>query len=171
MALLFYPLSTGFIAAQTPVGQTYNFAQPQLIAKMKQKVFSCRMHTSQANDYVYVNDYSDITGTPILKGGGIVNQNAVEEAVGAPCLGAVRSNVVFPTTRIFDYNIWNDLQGGCYSIVSMNGNNGSQGPILCYNRIWKAKKNATVLQPKLFASGGPGTDTLTYNTGELYVLL
>jgi Secretion system C-terminal sorting domain len=159
----------GFIIAQTPSGQPYNYSQPQLIGDDAGGFYVSYIKNSD-NDYVYVYGYKDNNGSVTLNGGGLVNQNGVQKTQDEPCPGSTRSYIVYPGTTVFDYNIWSDLQGGCNVIMHINGNDGAQGRILCFNRVWKAKKNSIVTDSTLFATGDPTTNSFNYQKGDLDVM-
>jgi hypothetical protein len=159
----------GFIVAQTPVTEAYTFSKPQLIGD-ELKGFYVSYIKNSDNDYVYIYGYTDDAGTMTLHGGGLMNQNGLQQLVGEACVGAYRQYINYPSTTIVDYNIWPDLQGGCSVIMHMNGNTAEQGKMLCYNRLWKAKKDAVVTVATQFATGDPTTQTFQYHKGDLDVL-
>jgi hypothetical protein len=90
------------------------------------------------NGYIYVYCYRDENGTLQYYGGGRMNENALQTSALAPC--GIKTDVIYPGTTVNDYNIWSDLDGGCNVIMDMSGNNGAQGRMLAYNRLWRAKK-------------------------------
>jgi hypothetical protein len=160
----------GSIIAQTPAGEAYNLAAPQLIADLEAGFYVAYLRQYAGNDYVYVYCYKDEGGIMKLYGGGQVNQNAISNQSNGPCVGTSIYSLVYPGTTVSDYNIWPDLQGNCSIIMSMSGNTGSQGPMLCYNKVWKAKQAQTVNIASVYPTGDPYTQTVTYNKGDIDIL-
>ena len=159
----------GYIVAQTPAGESYNYAAPQLIAD-DNGGFYVAYAKNAITDYMYVYCYKDEGGTMKLYGGGLVNENAIQIKDPMPCLGAYKWNVVYPVTTVLDYNIWPDLQGGCSIVMYMNGNTGAQYKMLCYNRVWKAKKAARVTVATLWPTGDPNSLMIDYAKGDIDIL-
>jgi len=143
-----------------------NFAS-QLIADGN-KGFFVVYKTSSGNDYVNAYCYRDENGTLKYYGGGRMNENAVQTSAVAPC--GIKTDVIYPGTSVFDFNIWSDGYGGCNIIMYMNGNIGSQYKMLCYNRLWRAKKDA---RSKTFfrnTSGAACPRINEYQKGDVYPL-
>jgi hypothetical protein len=159
----------GYIIAQTPSGQSYNFSAPQLIAD-DDRGFYIAYSMNSNEDFIYIYCYKDEAGTMKLHGGGRVNENALQTQESMPCVGANRWSVIYPGTNVFSYNIWPDLQGGCSIIMSMNGNNGQQYKILAYNKVWKAKKPSQVMVRTRFPTGDPDSFTVNYSAGDVDIL-
>lgn len=159
----------GYIIAQTAGGESYNFSAPYLIADDKGGFYISYSKNTNEN-YIYIYCYKDINGTMAYYGGGCVNQNALELQQAEPCVGAYRRYVYYPGTTVSDYTIWPDLQGNCNVIISMNGNTGQQGKMLCYNKVWKAKKNAHVTYGTVFPTGNPDTQVTDYTKGDVDIL-
>lgn len=140
-----------------------NFAS-QLIADGNKGFFIAY----KSNESVYVYDYRDENGNMKFYGGGKVNENAVQTSSIAPC--GTKTDVIYPGTTVIDYNIWPDGQAGCNVIVHMNGNIGSQYQMICYNRLFRAKKNA---QTKTFfrnSTGAACPRISNYVKGDVYLL-
>ncbi|MET0463218.1 MAG: T9SS type A sorting domain-containing protein [Chitinophagaceae bacterium] len=162
--------NAGWIVAQTPPGQTYNFLAPQLIADNDGGFYLGYINkANNFNDYVNVYNFREEADTLRNFGGGTVNQNLVQKIEGNPC-GGIRYDIVYPGTTVLDYNIWPDLQGNCSVVISMQGNIGSQGNMLCYNKVWKAKKDQTVNIAKVLADGSPDEEIIHYKKGDADVL-
>jgi hypothetical protein len=159
----------GFIAAQTPGTEAYNFSEPQLIGDEAGGFYVSYIKNSD-NDYVYIYGYKDDAGTMTVHGGALMNENGLQQLVGEQCVGAYRQYILYPGTTVADYNIWPDLQGGCNVIMDMTGNTSSQGKMLCYNKLWKAKKDAVVTVATQFATGDPTTQIFLYHKGDLDAL-
>jgi hypothetical protein len=157
----------GFIVAQTPSGQGYTFSMPLLIADGS-KGFFIAYKNSNGNDYIYVSDFRDENGTMNYYGGGRVNDNAIQRNRLAPC--GIQWYIDYPGTTVQDYNIWPDGQGGCNVIMSMNGNTGDQYTMLCFNRVWRAKKDATVKTYFRNTTGVACPQLETYKSGNVYML-
>jgi Secretion system C-terminal sorting domain len=160
----------GFVEAQTLPGGNYDYSAPQLIADDNGGFYVAYIKNDIGVDYVYIYCYKDINGTMKLQGGGPVNYNGVAKQDPGPCTGSFINSVLYPGTIVTDYNIWPDLQGNCSIIMSMTGNTGSQGKMLCYNKAWKAKKNSVVSVSTLFPDGNPDTQIINYNTGAVDIL-
>ncbi len=159
--------NTGYIIAQTPSTDFFNLSSPFLVPD-GQKGFFISFKKSDGNDYIYVFDYKDVNGTMTYFGGGIVNENAIQTKSPAPC--GIQLTVIFPSTTVIDYNIWYDRQGGCNVVMSMNGNNASQYKMLCYNRVWRAKKDSKVKTLYRNEAGIACPRITDFKSGEVYVL-
>ncbi len=159
--------NVGYIIAQTPGGLNFTLAAPLLIADGN-KGFFIAYKSVQGNDYINVYDYRDENGTMQLYGGGKVNENAIQTSSLAPC--GIRTDVIYPGTNVQDYNIWPDGQGGCNIIMALNGNTGTQGRMLAYNRLWRAKKNSKVRTLFRNESGVACPKYTDYIKGEVYLL-
>jgi hypothetical protein len=162
--------NAGWIVAQTPPGQTYNFLAPQMIADNDGGFYLSYINKdNNFNDYVNVYNFREEADTLRNFGGGRVNENLVQKIEGNPC-GGIRYDITYPRTTVIDYNIWPDLQGNCSVVISMNGNIASQGNMLCYNKVWKAKKDQTVNIAKVLADGSPEEEIIHYKKGDADVL-
>lgn len=159
--------NTGYIIGQTPSTDFFTLSSPFLVAD-GQKGFFISFKKSTGNDYIYVFNYKDVNGIMTNYGGGIVNENALQTKSVAPC--GIRLDVYYPGTTVIDYNIWYDGQGGCNVIMSMNGNTGSQYKMLCYNRIWRAKKDSKVLTYFRNEAGIACPKITDYKSGQVYLL-
>lgn len=140
-----------------------NFAS-QLIADGNKGFFIAY----KSSQYVYAYDYREENGTMKFYGGGKTNENAIQTSTVAPC--GIKTDVIYPGTTVIDYNIWPDGQAGCNIIISMNGNTGSQYNMLCYNRLFRAKKNASVKTFFRNVSGTACQRTTNYVNGDVYLL-
>jgi len=159
----------GYIVAATPSGQSANYSWPELIADDAGGFYIAYVQNF-GNDYVYIYNYKDISGTMVLNGGGRANDNGYQLSDPGPCVGSTRWTVIYPGTTVHEYNIWPDLQGGCSVVMSMNGNTGGQGSMLCYNRLWKAKKAAHVTVATQWPTGDPNTVEIDYAKGTVDML-
>ena len=147
----------------TSTAANLNFSS-QLIADGNKGFF-----IAYKNDqYVYAYDYRDENGTLKFYGGGKTNENAIVNSVVGPC--GIKTDVAYPGTTVYDYNIWPDGQAGCNIIISMSGNTGSQGQMLAYNRLFRAKKNATVKTFFRNVAGSACPRTKEYLKGDVYLL-
>ena len=142
-----------------------NFAS-QLIADGN-KGFFIAYKNSGGNEYVYAYDYRDENGTLKFYGGGRVNENAVVTSVVAGC--GIKTDVIYPGTTVIDYNIWPDGQAGCNIIMSIVAN-GTQGTMLAYNRLFRAKKDSKVKTFFRNVSGSACPKTTDYVKGDVYLL-
>ena len=77
--------------------------------------------------------------------------------------------MIYPSITVSDYHIWGDGQGGCNIVISMSAN-GTQGKMLAYNRLWRAKKDAIVKTFFRNVSGSACPRTTEYNQGDVYLL-
>lgn len=137
----------GFIVAQTPSSDpSYNFSIPELIADGNRGFYVAFRKDYNGSNQIYIFCYRDESGTMQYYGGGIMSENAIQTTVPyvSPC-GNYRTDVSYPGTAVYDYNIWPDLQGGCNVVMNLNGN-GVQGLMLAYNNLWRAKQNSTSTQ-------------------------
>lgn len=123
--------------------------------------------TYKSSQYVYAYDYRDENGSMKFYGGGRANENAVQTSTIGPC--GIKTDVIYPGTTVFDYNIWPDGQAGCNIVINMNGNIGSQGKLLAYNRLFRAKKNAAVKAFFRNVSGTACQRTTNYVKGDVYL--
>jgi hypothetical protein len=159
--------NVGFLVAQTPPGLNFTFGAPLLIPDGK-KGFFIAYKNANGNDYINVYCYKDVNGVMTQYGGGRVNENAIQTSSIAPC--GIKTDVVYPGTTVIDYNIWPDGQGGCNVIMSMNGNTGSQYKMLCYNRVWRAKKDSKVKDFYRNETGVACPRYTDYKNGDVYIL-
>lgn len=159
--------NVGFLMAQTPPGQYFSFAAPLLIPDGR-KGFFIAYKNAYSNDYINVYCYKDVNGTMTYFGGGKVNENAVQTSAIAPC--GVKTDVIYPGTNVIDYNIWYDGQGGCNVIMYMNGNIGSQYKMLCFNKVWRAKKDSKVKDFYRNETGVACPRITDYKSGDVYIL-
>ncbi len=160
----------GKIMAATPSGQTYTYVQPQLIADNDGGFYIAYFSTGHAlNDYVYIYNYSDDGGTLTFHGGGLVNDNTISQNIGNPC-GGPRYALSYPGTTVHDYNIWPDLQGNCSIVISMNGNIGSQGYMLCYNKAFKVKQDQAISIAHIDPNLNGSVSDSTYRKGSVDIL-
>ncbi len=139
-----------------------NFAS-QLIADGKKGFYI----TYKSSQYIYAYCYRDENGTMKFYGGGRANENAVQTSVVGAC--GIKTDVIYPGTTVIDYNIWPDGQAGCNIIMNMSGNIGSQGTMLVYNRLFRAKKNAKVRTFFRNTSGTACPRTTDYVKGDVYL--
>ena len=158
----------GYILAATPPGLGMTFSAPLLIPDGNKGCFISFIRTENYNNWVYAYDYRDDNGTMNYYGGGIMNENAIQRYASSPC--GPRGYIDYPGTTIQDYNIWSDGQGGCNIVMAMNGNSGDQGKMLTYNRLWRAKKNATVRSIVRNTSGVGCPQFTSYTMGTVYPL-
>ena len=120
------------------------------------------------NDYIQAYCYRDENGRLQYYGGGRTNENALETSSVAPC--GIKTDVIYPGTTVYEYNIWYDQQGGCNVIMDMNGNNGVQGRMLTFNKLWRAKKNAKSKTLFRNTSGTACPRTKEYSKGNVYMM-
>jgi len=123
---------------------------------------------ASGNEYVYAYCYKDVGGTLQSYGGGRLNDNAVQTSAIAPC--GIKTDLYYPNTDVIDFNIWSDRDKGCNVIMSLNGNIGSQYKMLGYNRLWRAKKNASVKSYFRNTSGIACPQITAYDSGQVYPL-
>jgi hypothetical protein len=140
---------------------------PQLIADGNKGFFVAWKNTA-GNDYVYAYCYRDVAGTLQSFGGGRLNDNAIETSSIAPC--GIKTDLYYPGTTVFDFNIWSDRDKGCNVIMNLNGNTGSQYKMLGYNRLWRAKKNALIKSYFRNTSGIACPQATAYDSGQVYPL-
>jgi len=157
--------SPGYIITRSAAAN-YHTA-PQLIADGN-KGFFYAYRQAYGNEYIHIYCYRDEAGTLVSYGGGRVNENAIQTSTIAPC--GIKTDIYYPGTTISDYNIWYDRQGGCNVVMAMNGNTGSQYQMLCYNRVWRAKKNALSKSYFRNTSGVACPKYDSYTRGQVYLL-
>lgn len=120
------------------------------------------------NDYIQVYCYRDEGGRMQYYGGGRMNENAIQTSSIAAC--GIKTDVVYPGTNVIEYSIWSDLQGGCHVLIDMNGNIADQHRMLCYNRLWRAKKDSKSKTYFRNTSGSACPRTTEYFKGNVYPL-
>jgi hypothetical protein len=159
----------GYIEGQTIAGQSYNYSWPQLIGD-ETGGFYLSYVLNNIIDELKVYNLRDVGGTMQRKGGGIVNENAVQKTEPYACPNTSRWYLIHPATVVIDYTIWPDLLGNCSVLMSLNSNDGTQGKMLGYNRVWKAKGNAHVTNATVFPTGDPRTEIIDYAPGDVDIL-
>lgn len=115
---------------------------------------------------VFIYCYKDVNGTLQNYGGGQMNENAVQVTSTSPC-----GNYTYlqnTDAEVDDYNIFSDLQGGCNVVMWLNVS--GQGIKLGYNKLWRAKKNATATEHYLDDHYNDSATTINYQKGNLYRL-
>ncbi|RYY62442.1 MAG: T9SS type A sorting domain-containing protein [Chitinophagaceae bacterium] len=160
----------GRIVAQTPSGQVSSFKWPQMISDNQGGFYVSYVNSNVSfDDFVHVYNYKDEGGVLKLYGGGVVNYNPVSELVSNPC-GGPKIDLLNPTITVIDYNIWPDLQGNCSVVMSLYGNKGTQGNMLGYNKVWKAKQDHVSTITQFLADMSSDTFNITYKAGDAAVL-
>ncbi|RYY53725.1 MAG: T9SS type A sorting domain-containing protein [Chitinophagaceae bacterium] len=161
----------GKIVAQTEAGSTDNNRWPQLIADAEGGCYVAFVNSSLAtNDQLRVINYRYQGGGLTSFGSAIMNNNIIGELVGNPCGTGYQATYTNPGSTVLDYNIWPDLQGNCSVGMSLNGNHGTQGNMIGYNKLWKAKQDYTA---EIMLAGADGTGDVAYqqyHKGEAYPL-
>ena len=115
---------------------------------------------------VFMYDFKDVNGTLQSYGGGQMNENAVQVTASSTCGNYTYLN--YTDAEVEDYNIFPDLQGGCNIVMSLNVN--GQPLQLAYNKLWRAKKNATATEHYLDENYNDSATALTYKQGNVYRL-
>ncbi len=159
----------GYIVAQTPPGQSFKYYQPQLIADDNHGFYVSYIK-DEGRQHIYIDCIKDNGGVMQNFGGGIVNENAVQ--VSQPegtCNNKFLLSISYPGPTVIDYNIWPDLQGNCNVIITMVGN-GTQGTMLCYNKVWKAKKNSLITYFEFAYNYGIVPKYYNYTIGQVDIL-
>jgi hypothetical protein len=156
----------GFIAASIPSNENYSFYNPTLIADGN-KGFYLGFIKNPYSGALYVVNYRDESGTMKYYGGGIVTQNAVQKYRLNSC--GTQPYVEYPGINVGDYHIWPDGQGGCNIVMSLSAN-GSQGTMLGFNRLWRAKKDARVRTLYRNESGIACPQVWEYKKDNVYLL-
>lgn len=160
--------NTGYIVAATPSGQSYTFSAPFLIADGNKGCYISYSRNFYGENYIFVYSYRDEGGTMKSYGGGWVNQNAIQRSRLNLC--GTQMYLDYPAISVTEYNIWPDGQGGCNVIMSMSGNAAGQGPMLGFNRIWRAKKNSKVKSYFRNTSGVACEKYTEYKKDQVYLL-
>lgn len=124
--------------------------------------------TTNGNDYINAYCYRDENGILKYYGGARMNENAIQTSTIAPC--GIRTDVIYPGTTVSDFNIWSDGNGGCNIIMAMSGNTLGQHQMLCYNRLWRAKKDSKSKVYFRNSSGAACPRTNEYQKGDVYPL-
>jgi len=140
---------------------------PQLIPDGNKGFFLAYKQKS-VNEYIEAYCFRDENGTLQYYGGGRMNENGLQTSQVAVC--GIKTDVIYPGTTVHEYNIWYDQQGGCNVIMDMNGNNGVQGRMLTFNKLWRAKKDS---RSKTFFRNTSGTacpKTKEYSKGNVYTM-
>ncbi len=153
---------TGYILARAT---NANFVMmPQLIADGNKGFFVSFRETLGTVDIVC---YKDVNGSLQYYGGGKMNENAVEVTASSAC--GNYEYLQYPDAEVNDYNIFSDLQGGCNIAMDLHGN-GSQGPMIAYNKLWRAKKNATSTETQFDLDYSLKTINTSYQKDNVYRL-
>jgi len=158
----------GYVITAPISGDGSTFSAPFLIADGSKGFYISYSRNVLGSNSIYVYNYKDENGNMTFYGGGRVNENAVQTSSVAPC--GLKTDLVYPGTTVSDYNIWYDLQGGCNVIMNMSGNIGSQGKMLCYNRVWRAKKDSKVKTLFRNTSSIACPKITDYKKGNVYIL-
>ena len=148
------------IATATAAGTTMG---PQLISDDNG---GCYVAFSPNSSYIYGFDYKDVGGVLQNMGGGILNQNAQQVIATSPC--GNYSFLNYPDATVWDYNIFSDLQGGCNII--MNLSSSTPGVMVAYNKLFRAKKNATVQAYYRDIDFSVKPETINYTKDSVYRL-
>ncbi|UAY52022.1 hypothetical protein [Ferruginibacter albus] len=115
---------------------------------------------------VFLYCYKEVSGTLQSYGGGQMNENAVQVTATSPCGNYTYLN--YPDAEVKDYNIFSDWQGGCNVVMQLNVN--GQGPMLGYNKLWRAKKTSTAVEYSLDDKYNPVAGADYYTKGNVYRL-
>lgn len=158
----------GYIVAATPASEGYTLAAPLLVADGNKGFYVSWLRTYLGGSMVMSACFRDENGSMTYYGGGWLNQNAIQRSRLSVC--GIQLYIEYPGTSIQDYNIWPDGQGGCNVIMSMYGNTGGQGIMLAFNRVWRAKKDATSSHLRRNVSGEVCPFTRSYDSNRVYVM-
>lgn len=115
----------------------------------------------------YIYCYKDVNGSLQNFGGGQMNENAVQQFNTSVC--GNYTTVTYPDALVNDYHIFSDMQGGCNIVMSLSGN-GSQGVMLGYNKLWRAKTNAVSTQYVRGEDYNGVATAQSYQQGNVYRL-
>ncbi|HEY4149691.1 MAG TPA: T9SS type A sorting domain-containing protein [Chitinophagaceae bacterium] len=136
---------------------------PQLVADGNKGCYVSFMLTSTT---IYAFCYKDVNGALQNFGGGMMNENALQVTSTSPC--GNYTYLQYPDANVSDYNIFSDLQGGCNIVMSLSAN--GSGTMLAYNKLWRAKKNATSYQDARGIDYSVTPVTYTYQKDSAYRL-
>lgn len=156
----------GYIVATTPANENYSYSSPLLIPDGAKGFYIAYSRNSLGANQVYVNCYKDEGGSMKYYGGGLMNENAVQRSRLSPC--GIQLYIDYPGTTVQDYAIWPDRQGGCNLVMAMNGNVGDQGPMLAFNKVFRAKKKSIVKYYRRNTSGYACPQIAQYDSGKVY---
>lgn len=157
----------GYIVATTPANENYSYSSPLLIPDGAKGFYIGYIQNFLGASRAYVYCYKDEGGVMKAYGGGLMNENAVQRSQLTPC--GIRLYIDYPGTTVNEYAIWPDRQGGCNIIMSMNGNVGDQGPMLAFNKVFRAKKKSIVKTFRRNTSGYACPRITQYDSGKVYV--
>jgi hypothetical protein len=127
----------GFVVAQTPSGQNYDFSTPQLIADDRGGFYVSYLKIILGGNELYAHNYKKQNATLVHNGGGWLNEYGRESQSLGPC-GIINAVTKYSTT-VNDYFIWPDGQGGCN--VVMNIGLVGDVDVIGFNRLVRVKKD------------------------------
>lgn len=142
----------------------------QLIADSKGGFFvSYLVSSSGAAEQAFIYCYKDVNGNLQSFGGAQMNENAVQ--LDKTCTCGPYHDLTYPAAEIVNrqYNIFSDLQGGCNIVMNISVN-GQPGPKLGYNRLWRAKKDATGKQHDYGDHYSDSVVLIPYQKDQVYPL-
>ncbi len=157
----------GYVAGRVPADGSYVLTSPQLIADGA-KGFYLAFEKDPYGQVLYIVNGKEENGAMRIFSSNAVNQNAVQKYDVQVCVG-VHPYVEYPQANVKDYNIWSDGQGGCNIVMSLNAN-GTQGTMLGYNRIWRAKKASMVKTYRRNETGVVCPQTQQFKKDSTYML-
>ncbi len=152
--------NTGFIVAQTPSGEYYNYGSQQLIADGNNGFYVGYIRNNGYSTDVYVKCFKDIGGSLKYYGGGQMDVNAYERVID----GCGNIIVDYRDAYVTDYMIYTDLQKGCNVNMNMSQNAGGNDRYFTgYNRLVRVKKKSTVVTNNTFLN------TQVYNKDSVII--
>ena len=151
----------GYIFGATPAAGTH--VGTQLIAD---GAGGCFVAFTLTTSVLHAYDYKDVNGTLQNLGGGIMNENATQVTETSPC--GNYSDLTYADANVTDYNIYSDLQGGCNFIMSLDVS--GTGKMIAYNKLWRAKQNATATQYVRDLDFSALAQPTNYQKGNVYRL-
>lgn len=128
----------GYIVAQTPVNENYDFNAPQLIADGMGGFYIAYLRATSGTQELFAYNYKKQGGTFVPNGGGWLNEYGRESQSLGPC--GIINNVTKYAIPVNDYYIWPDGQGGCN--VLMNMTVPVDGAVIGFNRLARVKQNS-----------------------------
>lgn len=115
---------------------------------------------------LYIFCYKDVNGTLHNLGGGLMDQNAIQQTSSSPC--GNYTYLQYTAAEVDDYNIFSDLQGGCNVIMQLSVS--GQGVKVGYNKLWRAKKNSVATEYSLDPNYNPVANPINYTKDSIYRL-
>ena len=140
-----YP-GSGLSMGEPQLSDADNYVFPQIVPDGRKGFFLGFVRTDGQYHFVYVRGLRPNGGTLENYSTKLMNQMAYQRAQMGAC-GLIQRTLQFAGGTVMDYHLWPNGQAGCNVVMTLNGSDGSDNggikPVLAYNAVWRAKRNAT----------------------------